>query len=117
LSSIQGLIAWFLVQEGNINGYTHAIFSGLPTCELARVIRDFVLPRTELKGVYHVAAQPISKYELLKLVNQEYGKRLKIEPYDQIKIDRSLNATRFQEVTGYVAPAWPDLIAKMREFG
>ncbi len=117
LSSIQGLIAWFLVQEGNINGYTHAIFSGLPTCELARVIRDFVLPRTELKGVYHVAAQPISKYELLKLVNQEYGKRLKIEPCDQIKIDRSLNATRFQEVTGYVAPAWPDLIAKMREFG
>jgi dTDP-4-dehydrorhamnose reductase len=117
LRSIQGLIAWFLVQEGNINGYTHAIFSGLPTCELARVIRDFVLPRAELKGVYHVAAQPISKYELLKLVNQEYGKGLKIEPYDQIKIDRSLNATRFREVTGYVAPAWPDLIAKMREFG
>ena len=117
LNSAHGLIGWFLAQQGNINGYTHAIFSGLPTCELARVIRDFVLPRAELTGVHHGAAQPISKYELLKLVNQEYGKGLKIEPYDQIKIDRSLNATRFREVTGYVAPAWPDLIAKMREFG
>lgn len=116
LYSAHSLIGWFLAQQGNVKGFTHAIFSGLPTCELARVIRDKVLPRTDLHGLYHVAAQPISKYDLLEIVNREYGKGLKIEPDCNLKIDRSLNASRFREVTGYVAPAWPDLIAQMRQF-
>jgi len=116
LNSAHGLIGWFLAQQGSVKGYTHAIFSGLPTCELARVIRDLVLPRTELHGLFHVAAEPISKYDLLQLVNKEYGKELRIEPDDQLKIDRSLNANRFREATGYVAPPWPQLVAQMRAF-
>lgn len=111
-----GLIGWFLSQQGFVKGYTEAIFSGLPTCELVRVVRDFVIPNTQLHGLYHVAAEPISKYDLLQIVNREYGKNLQIEPDDQVKINRSLDASRFREATGYVAPAWPDLIAKMREF-
>ncbi len=116
LSSAHGLIGWFLAQQGNVKGYTRVIFSGLPTCELARIIRDLVLPNAELHGLYHVAAHPISKHDLLLIVNREYNKELKIEPDDNLKIDRSLNASRFREVTGYVPPAWPDLIAQMREF-
>ncbi|TLS19668.1 MAG: SDR family oxidoreductase [Betaproteobacteria bacterium] len=116
LNSAHGLIGWFLAQQGNVKGYTRAIFSGLPTCELARVIRDLILPRAELHGLYHVASHPISKYDLLHMVNHEYGKGLKIEPDDNLKIDRSLNANRFLEATGYIAPNWPDLIAQMREF-
>lgn len=112
-----GLIAWFLAQQGSVKGYTHAIFSGLPTCELARVIRDFVIPRPDLHGLYHVAAEPISKCELLQLVNQAYGKGLQIVPDGLLKIDRSLNGSRFREGTGYVAPSWPQLVAEMRAFG
>lgn len=116
LNSANGLIGWFLAQERSIKGYTHAIFSGLPTCELATVVRDVVLPKSELHGLYHVAAEPISKYELLRLVNQEYKKNLNIEPDEQLKINRSLNAQRFQEATGYQAPPWPQLISQMRTF-
>ena len=116
LNSAHGLIDWFLAQQGIVKGFTNAIFSGLPTCELARVIHDQVLPHEDLHGLYHVAAKPISKYDLLEIVNQEYGKGLKIEPDRNLKIDRSLNASQFREVTGYVAPAWPHLIAQMREF-
>ncbi len=116
LSSAHGLIGWFLEQRGCVKGYTRAIFSGLPTCELAKIIRDLVLPRADLHGLYHVAAQPISKYDLLEMVNRTYDIGLKIEPDDHLKIDRSLNASRFREATGYVAPAWPDLIAQMHEF-
>lgn len=111
-----GLVGWFLSQQERVRGYTEAIFSGLPTCELARVVRDFVIPNTELHGLYHVAAESISKHDLLQIANREYGKNLQIEPDDQVKINRSLDASRFREATGYVAPAWPDLIAKMREF-
>ncbi len=116
LRSAHGLIDWFLSQQVRVKGYTEAVFSGLPTCELARVVRDFVIPHASLRGVYHVASGPISKYDLLQLVNREYRKNLQIEPDDQVKINRSLDASRFREATGYVAPAWPDLIAKMREF-
>lgn len=115
LRSAHGLIDWFLSQQAQVKGYTAAVFSGLPTCELARVVRDFVIPHASLRGVYHVAAEPISKHDLLQIVNREYGKNLQIEPDDQVKINRSLDASRFREVTGYVAPAWPDLIAQMRE--
>jgi dTDP-4-dehydrorhamnose reductase len=116
LSSSHGLVGWFLAQQGTIKGYTQAIFSGLPTCELARVVRDLVFPHPELRGVYHVAAEPISKFELLRLINEEYGKGLQIEPDDKLQIDRSLNATRFREATGYVAPSWPKLVAEMHGF-
>ena len=116
LRSAHGLIDWFLSQQARVKGYTEGVFSGLPTCELARVVRDFVIPHASLRGVYHVAAEPISKHDLLQIVNREYGKNLQIEPDDQVKINRSLDASRFREATGYVAPAWPDLIAQMREF-
>lgn len=112
----QGLVGWFLSQQVRVKGYTEAIFSGLPTFELARVVRDFVIPNTELHGLYHVAAEPISKHDLLHIINREYGKNLQIEPDDKVKINRSLDASRFREATGYVAPAWPDLIAQMHEF-
>ena len=116
LGSAHGLIDWFLSQQARVKGYTDAVFSGLPTFELARVVRDFVIPHASLRGVYHVAAEPISKHDLLQIVKREYGKNLQIEPDDQVKINRSLDASRFREATGYLAPAWPDLIAKMREF-
>jgi dTDP-4-dehydrorhamnose reductase len=111
-----GLIGWFLSQQGRVKGYTEAIFSGLPTRELARVVRDIVIPKTDLHGLYHLAAEPISKHDLLQIVNRVYGKALQIEPDERVKINRSLDATRFKEASSYVPPAWPDLIAQMCEF-
>tara|TARA_R110000850_G_scaffold277144_3_gene424180 strand:- start:145251 stop:146117 length:867 start_codon:yes stop_codon:yes gene_type:complete len=116
LLSANGLIGWFLAQEGQVKGYTQAIFSGLPTVELSRVVRDFVLPNKTLSGLYHVASEPIAKYELLKIVAQVYGKSIEIVPDENLKIDRSLNAERFKDATGYVAPSWSELIKNMFKF-
>nr|ART38196.1 F284 [uncultured bacterium] len=116
LGSAHGLVDWFLTQERQVRGYTRAIFSGLPTVELARVVRDVVLPRPDLSGLYHVASAPIAKYDLLTLVAQVYGKAVEIVPDDAVAIDRSLNADRFREASGYVAPPWPELVKAMFEF-
>jgi len=113
LHSTHGLVGWFLSQQKQCNGFTKAIFSGLPTVVMAQIIRDVIIPHKELSGVYHVAAQPISKYELLKLIADVYGKRIDIIPNDQLVVDRSLNADRFQDATGYIAPSWPELIKLM----
>jgi dTDP-4-dehydrorhamnose reductase len=114
LNSQASLVDWFLSQSGTVKGYSKAIFSGLPTVELARVIRDFVIPQAELHGLYHVSADPIDKLELLRHVARIYQKDITIVPDDQLKIDRSLDSSRFRSATGYEPPQWPELIEAMR---
>lgn len=116
LQSAHGLIEWFLSQHGRCKGYRRAIFSGLPTVVLAKVMRDVVIPRPELSGLYHVAAAPISKYELLTLVARQYDKEIEIAPDDALVIDRSLKAERFRQASGYVADPWPELIRQMQAY-
>ena len=113
LKNSHGLISWFLSQKLSCKGYTKAIFSGLPTIILARIIRDIVMPRGDLNGLYHVAARPISKFELLKLVSKVYGKKINIIPDNYIRIDRSLNAEKFKSDTGFEPPDWQNLIEEM----
>ncbi|CAJ0686534.1 hypothetical protein LMG18091_00603 [Ralstonia wenshanensis] len=117
LARATSLIGWFLAQKVKVKGFTKAIFSGLPTVELARVIRDYVIPYPELRGLYHVSANPINKYDLLNLVAQAYGKEIEIEPDATLIIDRSLDSTRFTQATGYQSAEWPELVRRMREFG
>lgn len=116
LQSAHGLVDWFLSQHGKCKGYTRAIFSGVPTVVLAKIIRDVVIPHSELHGVYQVAAKPISKCDLLKLVAEVYGKEIMIEPDDQVVIDRSLDAERFRKATGYIAPEWGEMIKLMYSY-
>lgn len=116
LQGAHSLVDWFLSQETKCNGYTRAIFSGLPTVVLAQLIRDVIIPGEMLSGVYHVAAKPISKYDLLKLIAEVYGKSIQITPDDSLLIDRSLNAAKFRAATGYVAPEWSALIRLMHAY-
>jgi len=116
LQSAHGLIGWFLSQQGRCKGYRRAIFSGLPTVVLAKVMRDVVIPRADLSGLYHVAAAPISKFDLLTLVARQYNKNIEIVPDDALVIDRSLSAERFQRASGYVADGWPELIKQMHAY-
>jgi dTDP-4-dehydrorhamnose reductase len=116
LQSAHGLVEWFLSQEGRCKGYRRAIFSGLPTVVLAKIMRDVVIPRPELSGLYHVAAAPIAKFDLLTLVARQYNKSIEIVPDDVLVIDRSLRAERFRQASGYVADEWPELIRQMHAY-
>lgn len=115
-STKHGLLEWFLSQEGQCKGFQRAIFSGLPTIILAQIIRDIVIPNNDLRGLYHVAGQAISKYDLLKLISEIYGKSIEIIKDEKFIIDRSLNAEKFQAATGYIPPTWPELIRLMHSY-
>ena len=117
LHGARSLLSWFLTQEGCVKGFTKAIFSGLPTVEIARVIEDYVLPHHELHGVYHLSVDPISKHDLLSIVKDVYGKKIEIIPDHSLVIDRSLNSTRFREATGFVPKPWSELVQAMHDFG
>lgn len=115
LSTTYALVDWFLSQKEQVRGFSKAIYSGLPTAELACVIMEFVIPNAQLSGLYHVASTPIAKLDLLRLVATQYGKDIDIVPDDSIVIDRSLCADRFHAATGYTAPDWPALVASMHQ--
>ena len=116
LQGARSLVGWFLAQTGPVKGYKKAIFSGLPTVEIARLIRDYVLPNPRLHGLYHVSADPISKYDLLRLVADIYGKSIDIEVDDSYVIDRSLDSSRFRSITGFRPKPWGELVKSMKDF-
>ncbi|TIU44628.1 MAG: SDR family oxidoreductase [Mesorhizobium sp.] len=113
LESSKSLVDWFLSQTDQVKGYKNAIFSGLPAVELARVIKELVVPNAELRGLFHVSADPISKFDLLSLISRIYGKKIDIIPDTTVTVDRSLNSDLFRGATGFIPDAWSILILKM----
>ena len=116
LQGSSSLIGWFLSQEKSVKGYSKAVFSGLPTVEIARIIQEFVLPNDTMRGLYHLSAEPINKYSLLQLVAQAYGKKIQILEDKSLVIDRSLDSSRFRKLTGFMPESWPVLVHRMCEF-
>lgn len=111
-----GLLDWFLSQQVECKGYANAFFSGLPTVIFAEIIRDVVIPHSDLTGLYHVSAKPINKYDLLKLIADKYCKKINIIRDEELMINRSLDSNRFRLATGYVAPEWTELISLMHSY-
>lgn len=114
LSGASGLVEWFLTRRGQAaDGYAGAIFSGLTTAELSRVILDVLTRHQALEGLYHVSAAPIDKHTLLTLLDEAFGAGVAIARREQPAIDRSLDSARFREATGYAPPSWPAMIAAL----
>jgi dTDP-4-dehydrorhamnose reductase len=110
------LLDWFLSQRGQaVNGYTKAIYSGFTTLEMARIVDRILTQYTDLSGVWHVASEPISKFGLLQLCREKLGWEGVIEPNDEFVCDRSLNADRFNQATGYTPPSWEAMISELAQ--
>jgi dTDP-4-dehydrorhamnose reductase len=112
----QGLLAWFLAQRGAVQGFRNAVFSGLTTLELACALRDKLLERPDLHGVYHLSAAPISKFDFLTLAAKVYGHSVRIDPRDEPTIDRSLDSGKLRAALGYRPPSWTEMLEKLRDY-
>ncbi|WP_114785934.1 dTDP-4-dehydrorhamnose reductase family protein [Vibrio tetraodonis] len=113
LASSVSLIDWFLSQNSEVYGYANAVFSGLPTCYIAKILVDFIFNARDLKGLYHLSVEPIDKFRLLSLVAEIYNKDIKIHKNTDFVIDRSLDSASFQSITGFVPPSWSELVEYM----
>jgi dTDP-4-dehydrorhamnose reductase len=114
LRMANGLVEWFLAHRGgSVRGFTKAVFSGVTTATLANTLATVIEKHPDLHGLYHVAGEAISKYDLLVMLNEAFDARVAITPEDSVVIDRTLDATRFRSATGQVPPAWPEMIAAL----
>lgn len=109
-----GLFNWFMKQEGTINGFTKAIWTGVTTLTLAKAMEQAL--KENLTGLYNlVNNQTITKYDLLKLFNK-YMKDDKIEilPSDKVLLDKSLVNNRSD--FSFEVPSYEAMIIEMNEW-
>lgn len=111
-----GLVGWFAEhRHERLKGFTRAVFSGLTTGELTRVVRDVVMPDETLSGLWHLSVDPIDKYTLLTKLAGCLGWDVDITPVDEPVIDRSLDSTRFRARTGWAPPSWDELLGRLAD--
>ncbi|MFH1062527.1 MAG: SDR family oxidoreductase [Candidatus Omnitrophota bacterium] len=107
------LLEWFLAQTGTVKGFRKAIYSGLTTLELCRVVEKIISDYPEAKGLYHVSSEPITKFDLLLLIKKKMGLSIEIIPEDNFYCDRSLDSSRFRGEFNYTPPSWETMIDEL----
>ena len=99
-------------------GFKNAFFSGFSTLELSKIIKKFFLNKKiyNNKQIIHLASKKISKYNLLKLIKKKYKLKNKIISFNGPKIDRSLNAHKFNKKYNFRPKIWSKMISEMYDF-
>lgn len=112
----RSLLDWFLAQaHKTISGYRRVIYSGVTTNHLAELVASIIQEHPRLNGLFQVASESISKYDLLCLLREAYELDVRIEPDDREVSDRSMRCDRLREATGYICPPWPVLARQLAE--
>lgn len=109
-----GLFNWFMKQEGEINGFTKAIWTGVTTLTLAKAMEQAL--KEDITGLYNlVNNETISKYELLRLFNKYMkGEQIEILPSDKLSLDKSLINNRAD--FSFKVPSYEAMVAEMKEW-
>jgi dTDP-4-dehydrorhamnose reductase len=111
-----GLFKWLMNQNGIINGYTKAFWSGVTTIQLSKVILDIINRTSMPTGLIHLTNNAkISKFDLLNVVKNVFElKNLEIVEYNNYEVDKSLVNTRND--LNIKVPGYREMILEMREW-
>ncbi|MGQ0659173.1 MAG: dTDP-4-dehydrorhamnose reductase family protein [Chromatiales bacterium] len=110
------LIEWFFSQRGRrVKGFARALYTGLTTNAMADLVAYLISDFPELSGLWHVSSNPISKYDLLQIVNKLFDLGITIERDEEFLCDRRLDSSRFRARTSFRPQSWEQMIAKMHD--
>ncbi len=109
-----GLLNWFLKQEGSVNGYINAIWTGVSTITLAKAIESAIVQN--ISGIYHlVNNETINKYQLLNLFNKYIKKEeIKININEDYSVDKSLVNSRTD--FDFKVPSYDEMIKETNDW-
>lgn len=114
LTSFTELLEWFLAQDGKtIKGFRKALYTGISTICLSRVVGDLIEYHQNLSGLYHLSGETISKYDLLCLARDAFKLNVEIIPEDNFVCSRTLLGDRFRKATGIRMPSWKEMMAEI----
>ena len=114
LASYDSLLEWFLAQNrGQVKGFKKALYAGITTNQMARLVGDLIEEHPKLSGMYQVSGPWISKYDLLMIVRDKFNLEIEIEPDNEVTIDRTLVGDKFEAATGIKQPSWTQMIEEL----
>ncbi len=109
-----GLFNWFMKQDGEINGFTKAIWTGVTTLTLAKAMEKAL--EENLTGLYNlVNNENISKFDLLNLFNRHMkDNTISIMPSNAVALNKSLINNR--QGFKFVVPSYEQMTIEMNEW-
>jgi dTDP-4-dehydrorhamnose reductase len=109
----KGLLQWFMAQDSEADGWTSAVWTGLTTLELAKVIGAVVSGKLDQTGLWHcVPADSITKYELLQVMNEKFRvEAIEIHSVSGQSHDRSLVNDRPK---AWTVPGYAEMMVELR---
>lgn len=116
LKGYRGLFEWFACQrDRSISGYAGAIYSGVTTPVLGRLIAWILIHCPNLSGLYQVSSDSISKYELLLKLAETMGwSDIIVEKDSGVRCDRSLSGKLIKEKLNWSAPSWDEMLEEQK---
>lgn len=109
-----GLLNWFMQQDGEVNGFTKAMWTGQTTLQLAKTMEEAA--KVKAHGLINTVPDTnISKYELLKLFNRHIRKdEIVVNAVDGVNADKSLLRTRYE--FEYRIPDYETMVRELAEW-
>jgi len=110
------LFEWIINnKEKEINGFSRVMYSGVTTVYMAKLVADLIDNHKNLSGIYNVASKPISKFELLRLINDNFDLGLIINDDKTVISNKTLNASKIEKEIGLQPPSWDELIFELKK--
>jgi len=102
-------------KEKEINGFSRVMYSGVATVYMARLVVDLIENHKDFNGIYNIASNPISKFELLHLINDNFDLGLVINKDQNIVSNKTLDASKIENELGIKSPSWNELIIDLKK--
>ena len=110
------LFEWIINnKEKEINGFSRVMYSGVTTVYMASLIADLIENHKDLSGIYNIASNPISKFELLHLINDNFDLGLVINKDQSIISNKTLDPSKIDNELGIKSSNWNELIIELKK--
>ena len=120
----KALMDWFLSQS-EVTGYANHFWNGITTLQFAKLCEGIISSNYQTGFTQHIVPGDwVTKYRLLRYINEIYGKDIKIIlGYSEVKINRLLNTinvdrnSELWKMAGYKnPPIIREMIQEMRNY-
>ena len=110
------LLEWVLSNKNKtINGFSNVVYSGITTTLMSKIVIKIIDDFPDLKGIYNISSAPISKYSLLKKINDIFDLNIKVKSVESKPSDKSLESVRFSNKTGIEIPNWDLMLSELKD--
>jgi dTDP-4-dehydrorhamnose reductase len=109
------LLEWILSNKNDtIEGFKNVIYSGVTTTFMAKVVSQIILNHSQLRGIYNISSEPISKYDLALKINDLFQLNIDINPEINKESNKSLDCSKFKKDTKISIPNWDQLLFDLK---